>query len=81
MKPEFSTLYTPFEKDLNPDKPWDVYPRPQLKRESFINLNGKWDFKIECRNKIKYSGEITVPFPPGSSAGHTSLTLIGLLRK
>lgn len=21
---------------------WDVYPRPQLKRESFLNLNGAW---------------------------------------
>ena len=63
MKTDFATLYTPFEEDLNRDKPWDVYPRPQLKRKSFINLNGKWDFKILRKGKMKYDGEILVPFP------------------
>ena len=22
--------------------PWQVYPRPQLKRNSYVNLNGSW---------------------------------------
>ena len=30
---------------FNEELPLDEYPRPQLKRDSFINLNGKWDFK------------------------------------
>lgn len=63
MKPEFSTLYTPFEKNLNPDKPWDVYPRPQLKRPSFINLNGKWNLEIIRKTESVFKGEIIVPFP------------------
>ena len=63
MKPEFANLYTPFEKDLNPDKPWDVYPRPQFKRPSFINLNGKWNLEIIRREKSVFKGEIIVPFP------------------
>lgn len=63
MKAEFETLYTPFEADLNPDKPWDVYPRPQFKRPSFINLNGKWNLEIIRREKSVFSGEIIVPFP------------------
>lgn len=63
MKPEFATLYTQFEKDLNPDKPWDVYPRPQFKRASFINLNGKWNLEIKRHNQSVYKGEIIVPFP------------------
>ena len=63
MKTDFATLYTPFEKDLNRDKPWDVYPRPQLKRESFINLNGKWDLEIIRKNQSVFKGEIIVPFP------------------
>ena len=63
MKTEFATLYTPFEKDLNPEKPWDVYPRPQFKRESFINLNGKWNLEISRCGKSVYKGEIIVPFP------------------
>ncbi len=36
---------------------WDEYPRPQLKRESYFNLNGMW----ECAGQ-----EITVPFAPQS---------------
>ncbi|MBO5089811.1 MAG: glycoside hydrolase family 2 [Clostridia bacterium] len=63
MKTEFATLYTPFENNLNCDKPWDVYPRPQLKRESFINLNGKWNLEIIRKGVSSFNGEIIVPFP------------------
>ena len=35
------------------------YPRPQLKRDSFFNLNGKW---------LANESEIIVPFPPESPA-------------
>ena len=41
--------------------PWDVYPRPQLKRKDYVCLNGWWDFKSQnndCR--------ILVPFCPES---------------
>ena len=41
--------------------PWDVYPRPQMKRNSYVNLNGQWEFSAE-----DYEGEITVPFCPES---------------
>lgn len=26
--------------------PWQDYPRPQMKRESYVNLNGVWDFTV-----------------------------------
>ena len=26
--------------------PWTVYPRPQMKRENWLNLNGAWDFSV-----------------------------------
>ena len=29
-------------------QPWNVYPRPQLRRESYVNLNGWWDFGTEA---------------------------------
>ena len=32
----------PFDSSL----PLNEYPRPQLRRDSFFNLNGSWDFKI-----------------------------------
>ena len=63
MKTELATLYTPFEKDLDTQKPWDVYPRPQFKRQSFINLNGKWNLEILRKAQSVFKGEIIVPFP------------------
>ena len=63
MKTEIATLYTPFEKHLNAEKPWDIYPRPQFKRQSFINLNGIWNLEIKRKNSSVFKGEIIVPFP------------------
>jgi len=39
MDQSFAELYTPEGKTLS-GIPWDVYPRPQMRRDSFINLNG-----------------------------------------
>ncbi|HKM04293.1 MAG TPA: MFS transporter [Lachnospiraceae bacterium] len=50
------------------DKPWQEYPRPQLKRESYLNLNGKWKFAV-TRSKnipVEFPMNILVPFPPES---------------
>ncbi len=41
--------------------PWDVYPRPQLKRESYVNLNGTWELEAEGNTM-----PILVPFCPES---------------
>ncbi|MBE6766637.1 MAG: glycoside hydrolase family 2 [Ruminococcaceae bacterium] len=43
--------------------PHNVYPRPQLKRESFLNLNGEWDFASTNGDEPKEYGKIIVPFP------------------
>ncbi len=42
--------------------PWDIYPRPQMRRDSYVNLNGQWDFSCSS-----YEGKIRVPFCPESS--------------
>ena len=44
------------------EKPWQVYLRPQMKRDSYLNLNGCWDFHINYENM----GQILVPFCPES---------------
>ena len=62
QKPKFERLYTPFEEETS-DIPWNEYPRPQFKRDSFTCLNGKWNIKIERREKTVAEGEIVVPFP------------------
>ena len=43
--------------------PWQVYPRPQLRRDSYINLNGDWEFTPDGAN---YDRTIRVPFCPES---------------
>ena len=44
------------------ETPWQVYPRPQMKRESYVNLNGLWEFTVNYENQ----GLILVPFCPES---------------
>ena len=46
-----------------PDIPWNEYPRPQFKRESFFCLNGPWRFAINGED----AGDILVPYPPESA--------------
>ena len=42
--------------------PWNIYPRPQMKRDNWLNLNGAWDFAVDYETK----GQILVPFCPES---------------
>ena len=43
--------------------PWTVYPRPQMKRDSYLSLNGNWDFFVD----YDPMGQIQVPFCPESA--------------
>ncbi|PSJ43641.1 glycoside hydrolase family 2 [Sphingomonas deserti] len=56
---------TRWGKQVRPDNAWRSYPRPQMKRERWLNLNGQWDYAI--RNKTApmpatADGKILVPF-------------------
>ena len=59
-------LYTRWGKTLDKTCPLNDYPRPQLRRDSFVNLNGVWDYAIYPKQKVfaGYQGEIVVPFSP-----------------
>ena len=48
---------------------WDIYPRPQLRRDSYVNLNGQWDFALSPSPDFPeaYEETITVPFCPESA--------------
>ena len=62
----FHDLYTP-EGEALTGQPWSVYPRPQMKRNSCINLNGQWDFAVTEKHFPKtYDKTILVPFCPES---------------
>ena len=60
-------LYTAEGENL-PSVPWDVYPRPQLRRENWQNLNGCWDFTAGEGEDLPagYDKTILVPFCPES---------------
>ena len=63
---------------LDPNHVLEEYPRPQLRRDSYLNLNGAWDFAItetEASPK-KYEGEILVPFSPESELSGVNRTLL-----
>ena len=49
--------------------PWQVYPRPQMRRDNWLNLNGEWDFESYAGPAvlpIEYYQKISVPFCPES---------------
>ena len=49
------------------ETPWQVYPRPQMRRDSYLNLNGHWQLSVESDCTAgKYEGNILVPFCPES---------------
>lgn len=66
-KVQYQSLLTPEGERLS-SMPWQVYPRPQMRRESWINLNGEWDFEIAEGEIVPadFTGKIIVPFPPES---------------
>lgn len=49
--------------------PWQTYPRPQLRRKSYANLNGEWDFTVgQAKERpAQYERKILVPFPVESA--------------
>ena len=65
-KPAYSQLYTRWTKDVEPSEPLPEYPRPQLERREWMNLNGLWDYAIVSRNTTEvknFDGKILVPYP------------------
>ncbi len=51
---------------LEPDSVLPEYPRPQLVRDSYLNLNGIWRYAIRdsAATPVRWDGDILVPFSP-----------------
>ena len=45
------------------------YPRPQMRRDSYLNLNGRWEYAITDSDELPrhWDGTILVPFSPESA--------------
>ena len=61
-------LMTRWGRTLDRDHPLPEYPRPQMRRDSYVNLNGVWDyaFTTDETKPEQWDGEIVVPFSPES---------------
>ena len=64
----YPTLKTEYIEEMDKKTPWNEYPRPSMVRDSFLCLNGEWDFCVSGgeSDKIEYKEKILVPFPPES---------------
>ncbi len=58
-------MLTDFSKQLDLNNILTEYPRPQFYRDSYINLNGVWDFQVtNGSDPTQYTEKIVVPFSP-----------------
>jgi beta-galactosidase/beta-glucuronidase len=59
-------VLTRWGRALDADHPLPEYPRPQLVRQRWVNLNGRWEhaFTPDDRRPGFYAGPIVVPFSP-----------------
>jgi beta-galactosidase/beta-glucuronidase len=74
-QPISDNIMTQWAKNVSPENVWPEYPRPQMTREEWQNLNGLWNFEITPRSAkspdfampttgvVGLRGQILVPFP------------------
>ncbi len=74
---KYEALKTSYYETMDKNTPWCEYPRPNLIRNSFICLNGLWDFAINTSDErpAVFDKKILVPFPPESLLSGLEATL------
>lgn len=64
--PAGNRLMTRWGKEVTPENAWREYPRPQMVRQQWQNLNGLWEYAVTSqqvkRAPTTYQGQILVPF-------------------
>jgi hypothetical protein len=68
-QPQPAPLMTRWAADVSAELPHPEHPRPQLRRDAWLNLNGPWDYAIrpDATPPTRYDGPILVPFPVESA--------------
>ncbi|WKN30929.1 glycoside hydrolase family 2 TIM barrel-domain containing protein [Porifericola rhodea] len=65
-----SKISTRWAANVSPENVHQEYPRPQMRRDNWQNLNGLWQYSIQEKAKgkpVAFQGEILVPFPAESA--------------
>lgn len=58
-------LKTRWGNQVDIKNPLSEYPRPNMVRDSFLSLNGEWEYCINQQKEVaEYDGKIIVPFSP-----------------
>ena len=67
-------MLTKWGKTLDAEHPLPEYPRPQMVRDSYVNLNGVWEFAVtkDAARPERYDDRIVVPFSPEAPLSGTS---------
>ena len=71
-------ISTPWASQVKAEAPLPEHPRPHMVRESWLNLNGLWDYAIrpkESADVTAYDGKILVPFAVESSLSGVGKTV------
>ena len=60
-------MMTPWGEKVTAENAWRDYPRPQMVREKWTNLNGEWDYAVTSVTNTpgrpeRWDGKILVPF-------------------
>jgi hypothetical protein len=69
-QPVKAALMTRWAAEVSPTNSLPEYPRPQLVRSDWMNLNGLWDYAItpdSTNQPLPFAGKILVPFPVESA--------------
>ena len=77
-KPGEARLATPWMDKIDYERVLPEYPRPQMVREEWRNLNGLWDFALlpgDEERPRRYSDKILVPFPVESALSGVSCSV------
>jgi len=69
-KPVGNRIKTPWAAKVTPNNPWPEYPRPQMVRKNWQNLNGLWNYRVQPltpkgqapKVPADWAGKILVPF-------------------
>lgn len=69
-KPAGDKIKTKWAEQIDSQNVLPEYPRPQLERTDWVNLNGEWEYAIKPKGEVEpnsFDGNILVPFAVESS--------------